>query len=297
MVCTDQNQCPDGAVVRLADATRPECAGAKAAALARAHQAGLPGPSRLRADARRGRHDRGGHPSTLTAARRASGPSSPTTAAARSSCVPRPPSKTASTRRWPAASNPCSTCAAGTDSSTPCAPSSRVAKPCTKVCRSRAAWPCSSSRSSFPTPAASCSAPTPSRAGTDRFVIAAVPGGPDQLVSGEVDGVTLTLTARGKVVESTGSISAVDTTCAGSSRCRSAPPSVFGGPQDVEWAIVDDDVVMLQSRPITATGTDTEATGPIFGPGPVAETFPERARAARARPLGRADDARRSVKC
>ena len=49
---------------------------------------------------------------------------------------------------------------------------------------------------------------------------------------------------------------------------------VFGGPQDVEWAIVDDDVVMLQSRPITATGTDADATGPVFGPGPVAETFP-----------------------
>ena len=42
MVCTDQNQCSDRAVVRLADATQPECAGAKASALARAHQAGLP---------------------------------------------------------------------------------------------------------------------------------------------------------------------------------------------------------------------------------------------------------------
>ena len=46
---------------------------------------------------------------------------------------------------------------------------------------------------------ASCSAPTPSPDARDRFVIAAVPGGPDQLVSGEVDGVTITLTARGKV--------------------------------------------------------------------------------------------------
>ena len=40
----------------------------------------------------------------------------------------------------------------------------------------------------------------------DRFVIAAVPGGPDELVSGEVDGVTITLTAHGKVIDSSGSI-------------------------------------------------------------------------------------------
>ena len=117
--------------------------------------------------------------------------------------------------------------------------------------------------------------PTPCPGADDRFVIAAVPGGPDQLVSGEVDGVTLTLTARGKVVESTGSIREVDTNVRGLVALQKRAAIVFGGPQDVEWAIVDDDVVMLQSRPITATGTDTEATGPIFGPGPVAETFPD----------------------
>jgi pyruvate,water dikinase len=108
----------------------------------------------------------------------------------------------------------------------------------------------------------------------DRFVIAAVPGGPDQLVSGEVDGVTITLTTRGKVIERSGSIAAVDANVRGLVGLQKRATEVFGGPQDVEWAIVDGDVVMLQSRPITATGAATDATGPVFGPGPVAETFP-----------------------
>ena len=30
---------------------------------------------------------------------------------------------------------------------------------------------------------------------------------------------------------------------------------------------------MLQSRPITAVGDEARATGPVLGPGPVAETF------------------------
>jgi phosphohistidine swiveling domain-containing protein len=51
---------------------------------------------------------------------------------------------------------------------------------------------------------------------------------------------------------------------------------VFGGPQDVEWAIDDDARVhLLQSRPITASGSTGTARGPVLGPGPVAETFPE----------------------
>jgi len=108
----------------------------------------------------------------------------------------------------------------------------------------------------------------------DRYVIAAVPGGPDQLVSGEVDGVTVTLSTRGKVVESTGSIAAVDANIRGLVALQKRAASVFGGPQDVEWAVHNDEVVMLQSRPITATGNDADAKGPIFGTGPIAETFP-----------------------
>ena len=75
----------------------------------------------------------------------------------------------------------------------------------------------------------------------DRFVIAAVSGGPHQLVSGEVDGVTLTLTAGGKVVESTGTIPAVDANLRALVPLQKRARAVFGGPQDVEWAIVNDE--------------------------------------------------------
>ena len=50
--------------------------------------------------------------------------------------------------------------------------------------------------------------------------------------------------------------------------------ATFGGPQDIEWAIeANGSVVLLQSRPITALGDEARAAGPVFGPGPVAETF------------------------
>ncbi|MDQ3981075.1 MAG: PEP-utilizing enzyme, partial [Actinomycetota bacterium] len=49
----------------------------------------------------------------------------------------------------------------------------------------------------------------------------------------------------------------------------------FGGAQDVEWALVGDDLVMLQSRPVTAVADPRRAGGPVLGPGPVAETFPQ----------------------
>ena len=120
-----------------------------------------------------------------------------------SSCAPRRRSKTASTRRWRAASSRCSTCAAGTVSSTPCARSSRVARPCTTACRSRGRMAVLVQPFLVPDAGGVMFGADPVTGRTDRFVVAAVPGGPDQLVSGEVDGVTITLTARGKVVEST----------------------------------------------------------------------------------------------
>jgi pyruvate,water dikinase len=109
----------------------------------------------------------------------------------------------------------------------------------------------------------------------DRLVLAAVAGGPDALVSGEVDGIQVSLTPRGKVVDSTGSIPGLDRTAMRALvTLAQRAAEVFGGPQDVEWALIDGDVVMLQSRPITASATHAEAKGPVFGPGPVAETFP-----------------------
>jgi phosphohistidine swiveling domain-containing protein len=112
---------------------------------------------------------------------------------------------------------------------------------------------------------------------SDRLVVAAVPGGPDRLVSGEVDGAQLALSPRGRLREAS-----EDTPAALRSRKVRRPlarlaaraRATFGGPQDIEWAIeANGSVVLLQSRPITALGDEARAAGPVFGPGPVAETF------------------------
>jgi pyruvate,water dikinase len=50
---------------------------------------------------------------------------------------------------------------------------------------------------------------------------------------------------------------------------------LFGSPQDVEWAIDEHGALtLLQSRPVTTPVTGVP-DGPVLGPGPVAETFPE----------------------
>ena len=50
---------------------------------------------------------------------------------------------------------------------------------------------------------------------------------------------------------------------------------MLGGPQDIEWAVHNGATVLLQSRPVTALRTQADAGGPILGPGPLAETFPD----------------------
>jgi rifampicin phosphotransferase len=119
-------------------------------------------------------------------------------------------------------------------------------------------------------------------------VVEAVAGGPDALVSGRV-------TAQHYVASSRGRLLAVDHRPAHvlsvhrsvhrllsgrqvralatlSAHARRA----FGGPQDVEWAFdAEGTLLLLQSRPVTATGEAALATGPVLGPGPVAETFPD----------------------
>lgn len=111
----------------------------------------------------------------------------------------------------------------------------------------------------------------------DRLVVAAVPGGPDRLVSGEVDGVHMTLSRGGRLQGSAADVPAELRSWRIRRRlvhlARHAA-ATFGGPQDVEWAIEPDGrLVLLQSRPITAIGEEASARGPLFGPGPVAETF------------------------
>lgn len=111
----------------------------------------------------------------------------------------------------------------------------------------------------------------------DRVVVAAVEGGPDRLVSGEVDGSRYALTRTGRCVERQ---PAPDGARLGRRRLRDLArlaertAEVFGGPQDVEWAVDGDgDLRLLQSRPVTAAPRG-RPQGPVFGPGPVAETFP-----------------------
>jgi rifampicin phosphotransferase len=109
----------------------------------------------------------------------------------------------------------------------------------------------------------------------DHRVIAAVDGGPHRLMAGEVAGRRVVVDRVGRVRSTDG-----DEEPDLSLRQRRAllrlgdqAAELFGAPQDIEWAIdVDGRVVLLQSRPITAIAA--EATGPLLGPGPVAETFP-----------------------
>jgi pyruvate,water dikinase len=113
---------------------------------------------------------------------------------------------------------------------------------------------------------------------TDRRVVSAVRGGPEPLVSGEVDGSRYVLDAStGKVLD----FAANDGPGLEPSDLRplldlsARVATVYGGPQDVEWAIgTDGQLWLLQARPVT---TDVRGVprGPIYGPGPVAETFPE----------------------
>lgn len=109
---------------------------------------------------------------------------------------------------------------------------------------------------------------------TDRIVIAAVAGGPHRLVGGEVAGHRVVVSPAGRVVASDGDAGPVLTRRQRHRLLRLARSAtrVFGGPQDLEWAIDRGWPLLLQARPVTAAAERGE--GPLLGPGPVAETFP-----------------------
>jgi pyruvate,water dikinase len=112
---------------------------------------------------------------------------------------------------------------------------------------------------------------------SDRRVVAAAAGGPEALVSGEVEGSRLVLDGDGALVEhDDGDGASLDSRQLRELTALSDEVAeVFGGPQDVEWAIDTDGTLwLLQSRPVT-TEVRGVPRGPIYGPGPVAETFPE----------------------
>ena len=111
---------------------------------------------------------------------------------------------------------------------------------------------------------------------SDHIVLAATAGTPDRLVSGEVEGSQHVLGRRGHLRQRSGpAVAGIDRRARRRiARLAAQTATLFGSPQDNEVAIDADGAVwLLQSRPITAAGE--HATGPVLGPGPVAETFPD----------------------
>ena len=110
---------------------------------------------------------------------------------------------------------------------------------------------------------------------TDHLVISASEAGPSAVVSGEVDGSRYALT-RHRIVEAPAHGPLTSSQLRQLAALARQAARVFGGPQDVEWAFGPDGRLwLLQSRPVTAVTAAPSATGPVLGPGPVAETFPE----------------------
>jgi len=111
----------------------------------------------------------------------------------------------------------------------------------------------------------------------DRIVVSATDQGPSALVSGEVDGTRYVLDRRGRIRGAAEGPAVLDRRrLRRLARMARTAERNFGGPQDIEWAFDGDGRLwLLQSRPVTAAGDSARATGPTFGPGPVAETFPD----------------------
>ena len=111
----------------------------------------------------------------------------------------------------------------------------------------------------------------------DRIVVVAAEGAPEKLVSGKESGTRYLLTRRGRTVE----VEGTGTRLTGRQRralvgLARRSEAVFEGPQDIEWAVDSSGALwLLQSRPVTAAAPASEDLGPLLGPGPIAETFPD----------------------
>ena len=115
---------------------------------------------------------------------------------------------------------------------------------------------------------------------TSREVVAVVEGGPDELVSGRATGTYHVLNRHGRLLDvrpGPGGATLTTEQRRGLHRLARRLERQFGGPQDIEWAWDNArGLVLLQTRPITA-GIDAarDGIGPLLGPGPIAETFPD----------------------
>ncbi len=120
----------------------------------------------------------------------------------------------------------------------------------------------------------------------DHLVVEAVATRPDALVGGAAVADHYVLTRRGRIVAHTtvgGRVELPRRVRRGLARLAGRADTVFGGPQDVEWAVgrtgsSDTSTLwLLQSRPVTAVASGSDHAGRhmvTMGPGPVAETFP-----------------------
>jgi phosphohistidine swiveling domain-containing protein len=111
---------------------------------------------------------------------------------------------------------------------------------------------------------------------TDRLVVAA-DATPDRVVGGEYASTHVVLSPRGRRLEGDGDAAGLRRReLRALARLAARAAEVFAGPQDIEWAIDHDGTLhLLQSRPITTAVTKSRPRGPLLGPGPVAETFPD----------------------
>ncbi|MCU0275047.1 MAG: PEP-utilizing enzyme, partial [Acidimicrobiales bacterium] len=111
---------------------------------------------------------------------------------------------------------------------------------------------------------------------TDHVVVEVVPSRPDTLVGGEVTADHYVLGRRGRLVDVARTGVAPDLPRSLRRRLVATArraAEVFGGPQDMEWAVREDGgLVVLQTRPVTAVAAP--GSGLLLGPGPLAETFP-----------------------
>ncbi|MFF3372596.1 PEP/pyruvate-binding domain-containing protein [Streptomyces sp. NPDC002680] len=115
---------------------------------------------------------------------------------------------------------------------------------------------------------------------TDRILVSAVRGGPDQLVDGSTQGVRYQLTRMARLVRTEPAEPRGERLLTHRQRTRlvrlaKQTERVFGGPQDMEFGFdAEERLWLFQARPITAMAARPLRGARLLGPGPVAETLP-----------------------
>ncbi|MEM8725215.1 MAG: PEP/pyruvate-binding domain-containing protein, partial [Pseudomonadota bacterium] len=111
----------------------------------------------------------------------------------------------------------------------------------------------------------------------DRAIVSAVEGLGAPLVSGEVDGESFSIGPDREILEhSSGELLTPSEAAAVAALARQAE-AWFGAPQDIEWAIDEAGLHILQSRPITTPLNDLpadDATFQIFDNSNIIESYP-----------------------